>query len=149
MNNLYNSQIYHVMISSTGAPSTTDKQADVVLDTAGYDSVMWIATLETSTASSTGYGKLYHMHSDSTSTTDMVSCTGASFIAETTSLEDRMLVLDVNKPLKRYVSAYFAQNAAVHPNVIGILYKNKSGPVTQSTGTYGVIDSALAISPTT
>lgn len=147
--NLGNSaRFFRVLPATTGAPGSTSLQGTVVLDMQGWDAVCWVAILENSTASSTGVGKLYHMHSDSTSTTDMVSCTGAGYIAETsTGLLDRLLVLDVQKPLKRYVSAYAYFDAANRPEIIGIQYKGRECPVTQDTT--AVLEAVVAVSPTT
>ena len=150
MNLGYNSKIWWIGQASTGAPISTDFQAGKVLDMSGYDGVCYIALMDVTTATSTGVGTLVHMHSDSTSTTDMVSCTGAAFVSGTTSMSDKLLVLDVQKPTKRYVSAYLEQDATANTQILAIQYKNRKGPVTQDSSTYGLQGSyVLAISPTT
>ena len=145
----YNAKFSWIGRASTGAPISTDFQAAAVLDMSGYDAITLVALMDVTTASSTGLGTLCFMHSDSTSTTDMVSCTGAAYIAQTTSMADKLLVLDVQKPSKRYVSAYLEQDAAAHTQILAIQYKNRIGSVTQDTSTYGVQGFAEAISPST
>jgi hypothetical protein len=149
MNLGYEAKFSWIGQASTGAPISTDFQAGAVLDMSGFDSVTFVALMDVTTASSTGLGTLVYMHSNSTSTTDMVSCTGADYIAQTTSMVDKLLVLDVNKPQKRYVSAYLEQDAAANTNILAIQYNNRKGAITQDTSTYGVQDIAVAISPTT
>ena len=153
MNLLDNAKFYNVGIQTTGS---TDEQAAIVLDSAGYDSVMWVAIADGNTNSTGGYSKLYHMHSDSTGTTDMISCTGSGDIATpattgTGFLDNTMLVLDVHRPEKRYVSAYLTKDStnAFDSEMFGILYNAERGPVTQPTSTYGVAGSQFANTPTT
>lgn len=152
MNILDNAKFYNVAPQTTGS---TDEQS-VVIDSAGYDNVAWIATADGNTNSTGGHSKLYHQHSDSTSTTDMVSCTGADYIVEAATtalgfLDNTMMVLDVHRPSKRYVSAYLTKDStnAFDSEIHAILYNVERGPVTQPTSTYGVAASAFALSPTT
>lgn len=148
MNLLSNSQARNMIIQTTAGSS--DLVGAAVLDMQGYEGVMWIAVVDVVTAG--GLVTLSHMHSDSTSTTDMVSCTGtvAQTTANTTEDDDKLLVLDVYKPLKRYVSAKLDKaTQTAETRVIGIQYRNRFGPVDQSTEQYGVSDSAVYVSPTT
>jgi hypothetical protein len=62
---------------------------------------------------------------------------------------DKLLVLDVQKPLKRYASAYLEQDAAANTHILAIQYNNRVGAVTQDTSTYGIQDLAVAVSPST
>lgn len=152
MNLLKNSKIYEVIAITSG---NTDLQSQV-LDSAGYDGVLWAVVSGENGNSTGGYSKLYHQHADSSASTSMVSCTGASYIAApgttaTGFLDDTVIVLDVNKPQKRYVSCYVTKDSTNSVDVIalGILYKTHKGPITQPTSTYGVAFSALAVSPST
>lgn len=151
MNLLDNSRVYVVAPQTTGS---TAEQAAKVLDMSGYDGVLWIGHADGNTNSTGGYCQLYHMHSDNTSTTDMVSCTGTIAGPASTGtgvLDNTLLVLDVYKPLKRYVSAYFYKDDtnALDSEILAIQYKSKKGPITQPTSTYGVAGSNTYISPTT
>jgi hypothetical protein len=149
MNLGYDAKFTWIGQASTGAPISTDYQAGAVIDMAGYDAVTLIGLMDVTTAASTGAATLCFMHSDSTSTTDMVSCTGSGYIAQTTAMVDKLLVLDVQKPLKRYASAYLEQDAAANTHILAIQYKNRVGAVTQDTSTYGIQDLAVAVSPST
>jgi len=119
---------------------------------AGYDGVLFVGKINAVTAS--GELEMYAQYSDSSSTTDMVDDTGtrvgSTGAVTTTDWDDKLLLLDIYKPLKRYVSVHI--DKATQPSeisVIGIRYRGRSGPVTQSTDDFGVIDSALFVSPTT
>lgn len=149
MNLGYNAKFSWIGQASTGAPISTDFQAGAVVDMSGFDSVTFVALMDVTTATSTGLGTLVYMHSDSTSTTDMVGCTDSAYVAQTTSMVDKLIVLDVNKPQKRYVSAKLEQDAAANTNILAIQYNNRKGAVTQDSSTYGVQNLAVAISPTT
>ena len=152
MSLLKNVSFSYVAMTSTGAQGTTAIQAAKVLDMSGYDGVVWVAKFAANANSTGGESSLYHMHSDSTSTTDMVSVTGTADIATQSGvINQSLLVLDVYKPLKRYVSAYVTKDGAnaVGVDILGIQYKTRGGPVTQPTSSYGVGDSELTVSPTT
>lgn len=139
----------YVLVETTGAPTSTAEQGDYVLDMAGFDAVAWIANVDT--IASTGQTvKLYHMHSNSTSTTDMVSCTGASYIVETSAaLDQTTLILDVQKPLKRYVSVYAYKDGAARINVVGVRYKSRKGPTAVGTAAPSCLAKATVASPST
>ncbi len=157
MNLLKNTKIFSMVESATGS---TNLQSGKVLDMSGFDGVMWVGTFAGNTNSTGGFASLIHMHSDSTSTTDMVGSTSSTdmYIANDLStalgaLNNQAIVLDIYKPLKRYVSVIAGKDStnAVAMGVIGIQYRNHSGPTSQlgSTETYGVYASSLEISPTT
>jgi len=149
MNLGYNAKYNWIGQASTGAPITTDFQAGAVIDMAGYDSVSIVALMDVTTAASSGVATLTYMHSDSTSTTDMVKSTGAAYVVSTTSMVDKLLVLDVQKPLKRYGSATLETDATNNTNILAIQYNNRLGAVTQGTSTYGVQGIAVVVSPST
>lgn len=139
----------YVLVETTGAPTSTGEAGDYVLDMQGYDSILWIANVDTA-ASTTGVLTLYHMHSDSTSTTDMVSCTGAAYIASSaTSIDQSCIMLDVQKPLKRYVSVYAAKDVAVRVNVVGLRYNSRKPPIAVGTAAPTTVAKATAVSPST
>ena len=143
------------MIIQTAAGSmdlTSNDGGGVLVDMQGYEGLLMLGILDTVTAA--GTVRMYPQISDSTSTTDLVSCTGAAYIAGTTATAaghaDQIIALDVYKPLKRYVGVYV--DKATQPTeirVIGIAYKSHKGPVTHSTGASGMLDPTTALSPTT
>lgn len=147
-NILKDGQFYNMIVQTTAG--TTDLGPDLVLDTHGFNSVCWIGILDTVTAA--GTAEMQHMHSDSTSTTDMVATTAAvaGSTATTTDMDDKLLVLDVHEPEKRYVSVKFdkaTQNSETR--AIGILYNAHTAPTSQSTDQYGVANSSFVQTPTT
>ena len=155
MNLLTNAQFYNVLQASTGVQTSTDEQG-TVLDSAGYDSVCWVATFNSNLNSTGGYSKLYHQHGSSSESTSMVSCTGSDFaIVPPTTLTGatnaKSFILDVFRPSKRYVSCYVTQDGTNHVAVdaIGILYNSGREPTEQSTGSIGVLSSLVCVSPTT
>ena len=150
MNLLLNESFNYIAMTSTGAQGTTSIQAAEVLDMSGYDGVTFVAHFAANTNSTGGESTLYPMHSDSTGTADMVSCTGAA-ATQSGVINQTTLVVDMYKPLKRYVSAYCTKDGAnaVGVDILAIRYKNRKGQVTQPTSTYGVGDSATYASPTT
>ena len=150
MNLAYNAAAWAHIIESTAG--TTDLTGVNVIDTQNYEGVLFVNIVNTVTAA--GTVRMYPQHSDSTSTTDLVSCTGAAFIAGTTAtttdMTGQVILLDVYKPQKRYVGVYVDKaTQATETNVIAIPYGNRKGPISQSTGQYGVISAVVAISPTT
>jgi len=153
MNLVKNSAVYNIL--GTGTTGDTDLQGSAVVDMSGYDGIMWIAQFHGNTNTTGGYSELYHMHSDSTSTTDMVSTTANASVSPATTavgaINDSCLLLDVYRPLKRYVSAYVTKDStnAVEVSVIGVQYANSKGATVQPTSTYGVIASDIGVSPTT
>jgi len=150
MNLIKNIDAKTVILESTAG--TSDLSSIAVVDMQGYEGCLFVGLLDTVTAA--GTVRMYPRHSDSTSTTDLVSCTGAAYIAgttaSTTSHDGQTILLDVYKPQKRYLGVYVDRaDQASQINVVAIPYGNRKGPITQSTGVYGVLDPTLAVSPTT
>lgn len=151
MNLVKNCEFYNMIVQTTAGSS--DLEGAHVLDMQGFEGVAFIAICDVVTAS--GEIQLYAQYSDSTSTTDMVDDTGTcvgttATDSSTTDYSDSLLVCDVYKPLKRYVSCHLdksTQNSETR--VIAIKYRSHGGPTTQSTGQYGTIDSDVFVSPTT
>jgi len=150
MSLLYNCAFDNIQDETTAG--ATDLNGLKVVDCAGYEGVCFIGIMDTVTAA--GEIQLYAQYSDSTSTTDMVDDTGTAVgstaATSTTDYTGKLLVCDIYKPMKRYVSAHVdksAQNSEVR--VIAIRYGNHKGPVAQSTEQYGVLEGGLFVSPST
>jgi len=150
MNLLYNCA-FDTIITQTTAGSS-DLEGEKVLDMQGYEGVVFLGKINAITAA--GELEMYAQYSDSTSTTDMVDDTGtrvgSTGAVTSTDWDDKLLVLDIYKPLKRFISVHIdkaTQNSEI--SVVGIRYGARKGPVTQSTEDFGVIDSGLFVSPTT
>lgn len=150
---LYNVTARQVIAQTTaGATDLTPNDAGgVVVDTQGFEGVLFVGLLDTVTAA--GTVRMYPMHSDSTSTTDLVACTGAAYIAgttaSTTSHDGQTIMLDVHKPQKRYLGVTVDKaTQASEIRVLAIPY-NSHKNVSHSTGVNCVLDPTLAVSPTT
>jgi len=154
MSLLENTKIYSMIEDTTGTANIIGTQ---VLDMAGYDGVMWISAAAGNTNSTGGYNTLIHMHGDSSGS--MVGTTASTdmYVSNPTTtqgmLDNQVMVMDVYKPLKRYVSVTVGKDSTndVELGCIGIQYKSRTGPISQlgSTETYGVYASGLEVSPTT
>ncbi len=154
MNLLKNVKIFSMIEDTTG---TANIASTAVLDMSGYDGVMWIGFSAGNTNSTGGYNVIMHMHGDSSGS--MVGSTASTdmYASNPTTAEgmidNQVMVLDVYKPLKRYVSVTVGKDSTndVELGCIGIQYRNHSGPTSQfgSTEIGGVYASSLEISPTT
>jgi hypothetical protein len=154
MNLLKNVKLTRVAVSYTSGD--TDISEERVIDMAGFDGVMFVGLI--GSAATTGYQfKVVPCHSSATGTTDMVPMStagyGAGTTAGTTLMEESLVVVDVYRPTKRYMSAIVDRDTGSTDveidGVIAIQYKNRYGPVSQSTSQYGVVASTVAVSPTT
>ena len=113
-----------------------------VLDMAGWDGCCFIAALGDVTASSalalTALG-----HTANAASGAAITGAAASFTAGASDADSKLLVVDVVRPVKRYIYATLAradQNAVVN-GIIAIRYRGAKSPVTQGST---VIASALA-----
>lgn len=123
---------------SNGATAAQTELDSSILDMAGYDSVIFIATLGTVTdACVLG---LAAQQNSVNSTSGMAQITNgpgtvnaaATFTASGSS--NTILITDVFRPIQRYVRAALTrttQNAVVN-NIIAVQYNSRSLPVTQS-----------------
>ena len=149
--NLSNYCAFDSIITQTTA-GATDLEGEKVVDCAGYEGVLFIGQMNAVTAS--GELQMYAQYSNSSSTTDMVDDTGTAVgstaATATTDYDDKLLILDVYKPLKRYVSVHIdksAQNSEIH--VVAVRYGAHKLPVEQSTEDFGVLEATVFVSPTT
>jgi len=152
MSLLNNVTVRQVIVQTTAGSTdlTPNDAGGVVVDMQGYEGCLFLGVLDTVTAA--GTVQLIPMHSDATSTTDLVAM--SSYTAGTTATvaehDGQTIMLDVYKPLKRYLGV--TVDKATQPTEIRVLampYNTHKGPVSQSTGTNGVLDPTLVVSPTT
>jgi hypothetical protein len=141
-------QFQTVYIDTTGTSLSTGSTSAIILDTQGYDGVCYIGLMGSSDATSKSVGiKLYH--GDSSGTFYLCTTAAAAIVTSSSDSKGSLLVLDVNKPLKRWHSVYaYRLTEGGRINIVGIKYKGKEFPVAQSTAQYGVHDSRVAVSPT-
>jgi hypothetical protein len=140
----------NVSIREVGAPiaaaNNTDSNTDII-DMQGYDGVLFVTPVTDSVQG--GVATLKVEQDTANADGGMAALTGASATATSAAnddLNDKLLVVDVYKPLKRYVQAVrtsATQNIAFG-NVIAILYKGSKLPESEHAS---ILDAALAISP--
>jgi len=133
MNLLKNAKISEVL-TADGAADDTDANSDR-LDMAGFEGVCFIVPITDSVA--TGVATLTVEQSDSDADTAMTAITSASAqLTCTTSddINDKILVVDVYKPTKRYVQGVITSSAAniAFGNTIAIQYKGRKDPQTEA-----------------
>lgn len=130
------------------AAGSTDITGGTVLDMQGFEGVMFIA--KTGAVTAAGVFQITPTHATSSNSTSQVAMASYSqgTLVTTTAHSESLAVVDVSKPLKRYVSCQLeraTQNVVVD-SAIAIQYGAKKMPVTQPSS---VIDSDVAVSPTT
>jgi len=131
------------------APVATGTSAvsTAIIDTNGYTGVTFITTATANVA--TAVLGMVVEQSDANSTAGMSALAGASATATGTSqndLKDKIMIVEVDKPLKRYVQATFARTVAASTlgATIAVLHGVKKAPVVLHTS---VADAALAVEP--
>lgn len=139
-----------VSVREVGAPvaaaNNTDSNSDRI-DMAGYDGVMFIATVTDSVA--TGVATLKVEQNTTDSDTGMAALAGATAAATCVvndDINDKVLIVDVYRPRERYVQAVrtsSAANIAFGP-VVAILYGPNTKPVADHST---VLASAVVSSP--
>lgn len=122
-----------VPVLNNTAAGTGDTLNSSVVDLQGYDSVCFIAKM--GDVADTAVGTLKAYCGDAANVSDgAYKTTTASVTATATSADNKLLVLDVIRPGKRYVRADLVRATANIPveSIIAVLYNGKSYPKTQS-----------------
>lgn len=125
------------------AAGTTDTLTGDILDLMGYDSVMFVAILGDVTVNAVATLKAYC--GDAAALGDgAYKTTTATVTATATSADDKLLVLDVVKPGKRYVRGDLVRATAniVVDGIIAIRYNARNIPTTQPND---VVDSDISV----
>lgn len=125
-------------------------QTDVttsVFDMQGYDGICYIAYLGDVTNTSVLTLTAKENTASSTSSPTPTAITGGAtdaFTASASSADDKFLVVDIYRPLKRYQYAVLSRGTAnaVVNGIIAIRYRSATKPITQSSTT---IASAFAL----
>jgi hypothetical protein len=127
--------------AAVAAANNTDSNSTRI-DMTGWDGIVFIAPIDDSTA--TGTVKLTVESNTADSDTGMTALTGATYTATSAindDLNSKAIVVDVYRPLKRYVQGVrvsATQNGAFG-DLIAILYRGKSLPFTMSTTLLGKV----------
>ena len=145
MNLLKNVKIDEVN-APVSAASSTDDNSDI-LDMSGYEGVVFIVPITDSAA--TGVAALVVEQSTANSDTAMAAVSGGSATATSVTnddLNDTLLIVDVFRPLERYVQGVLTSDTAniAFGNTVAIRYGARKAPITQGDS---VSDSELAVSP--
>lgn len=129
MNHLHATKIVRVM--NAQAAGTADTLAGTGVDTKGFDAVEFVALLGAITA--TGTATLKAQQSDDDGVADGYSDLLGTGVAAADDDDNKLLRLDVNDPLKRYVRPALVRATAnvVVDGIIAVLYKADEEPVTQ------------------
>jgi hypothetical protein len=137
-------------IMEVGAPvanaNNTDSNSDI-LDMSGWDGVVFICPVTDCAA--TGVATLKAEQDDANADGGMAALTGASATATCAindDLNDKILVLDVYKPTKRYVQAVRTSAVAniAFGNVIAIQYRGRNAPPVEHAS---ILDLVAVVSP--
>ena len=128
------------------AASDTDSNTDVV-DTTGFGKVTFIVPITDS--ADTGVATMTIEQNTLNSATGMAALTGASATATSAANDDlngTLLIVEVDRPLERYVQAALTSATAniAYGNTIAILSDPISMPITEDTT---VSDSAVVVGP--
>lgn len=118
-----------VKVANAAGAGTTEVDTSI-LDMSGYDGVIFIVDLGTVTDASVM--TLTVQQNDANSSSGMATITGASATKTASTSSNKIMFVDVYRPLKRYVWATFTrttQNAVVD-TIIAIQYKAKFMPIT-------------------
>ena len=132
MNLLKNLQIDYAG-AAVGLSSSIDDNT-TIFDMQGFDGIMFLTTITDSVTS--GIATLKVEENTANSDSGMAAITGASAAKTCASSDDingKTLIVDVYRPLKRYVQGVRTSSAAniAFGEVQAIRYRGKSKPVTQ------------------
>lgn len=107
----------------------------IVIDTAGAERVCFVTVLGDGTNTGTVLVKAQSgSASDGSDMADITGATTATATSDGTNTDNKLLVLDVVKPLKRYVRIVVVRAVANHviDSAVAIVYDNRDVPVTQT-----------------
>lgn len=140
----------NIEIREVGAPvanaSNTDSNSDRI-DMAGYEGVIFIATVTDSAATGVATLKVEQNTSDSDSgMAALAGATAAKTCAINDDINDANLIVEVYRPRERYVQAVRTSATAniAFGSVIAVLYGKRKMPVTEHAT---VLTSASVTSP--
>lgn len=123
-------------VSNAAVAGTTDIDTDV-LDMTGYDGVMFVAALGDATSTSVLELHAYGNTASSISSPTPVEITddNVQYTAGASDADNKLLVLDVVRPSKRYIFARLRIDTAncVVDGIIAIQYRSRNRPVTQGS----------------
>lgn len=115
------------------AAGTDDTQDGTVLDMSGWDGVVFIALFGTLTA--TAVTDIRAREGDESDLSDAADLVGTKVSLTATTHDNLAGILDVYRPLKRYIRVRVTRATAnaVIDGIIAIQYRGKKAPVTQGS----------------
>jgi len=133
--NLMKNTLPSEVLAPIAAASNTDEESDIV-DMSGYEGVAFITLITDCTA--TGVATQTIEQNTANSTTGMAALSGATATVTSTAGDDlngHCLVVDVYKPLERYLQAVITSTIAevAFGSTIAIRYKGRKAPITKDT----------------
>lgn len=101
------------------------------IDTSNYEGVLIVAKVGTITGS--GTATLQVQGGDLANGSDATNITGAAAVASTSADSDQLVIVDVYKPMQRYITATVTRAVAnsVVDGVYAVLYNGRKMPVEQ------------------
>ena len=138
------------------ATANTNVDATTLIDTAGYESVLLISTVQDVTGGiSTGGYQLLPRHSAVNTSTTGITDLGSTCVAGTSNSLDTgnigdIIAIDIYRPSKRYLSVSIdkpGNGKSLAGPVVALRYNPSVAPTSQMAA--NVIESKLVISPTT
>jgi hypothetical protein len=137
-------------VDTTGTALSTDSTSLALVDMKGYDSLCYVGLVDTLTAAGdVGLEAWEAASSGATFYQGDTDYAGAFAITTTTGTDQTLIVLDINKPLRRWQSVRVhraTQQSRV--NVIAIKYNARTYPVDNTTDNFNVCAEASVVSPT-
>lgn len=133
MNELTKNCIIAEVLAPVAAASNTDSNSDI-LDMAGWDGVVFIVPLTDSAA--TGVATLNVQENTANSDSGMTTvATATDTCVVNDDINNTLLIVDVYKPLKRYIQGNVTSATAniAFGNMIAIKYKGKKAPITDDS----------------
>jgi hypothetical protein len=116
------------------------------IDTQGFLGIMCIAKVGDVTATCVPHLQAFEGDASNGSDATLLTGTSALAAAGASNYDSKMMILDVRRPLKRYITFKLVRGTAnaVVDSLTGILYAPKDVPVTQGSD---VIGSTSLLSP--
>ena len=116
------------------------------VDMAGYDGCLFAAIVGTITTTGTA-NMVIKQSDDDGSLDDYTAISGATATASAAAQSDRMLIIDIYQPNKRYLRPTLTRATAnsIIGGIIAIRYMAKDRPITQATGAGGCAVAAVSL----
>ena len=145
MNELTKSYKIAEVLAPVGAGSSINSNSDI-LDMSGWDGVVFVVPITDSATG--GVATLTAEGNSANSDTGMTALTGASATATSVTpgddLNNLLLIVDVYKPLLRYIQGVLTSSVAniAYGNMIAIKYHGRKSPITDDAS---ILDSTAVV----